>query len=151
MRVEEFIVAEAIAQDALGGFSAIRLSQTLVFAAELPTQTKRAIYLALLDDEQLAQPGDLLQFQVVLDMPTGVTLPLFAAALPVGQKPIADLPGLLVFPAEVVIPVEQYGDYTLTASVDLRGNRLASESRQLHVLRPLNQQIPEMQIPQEQA
>lgn len=136
MRITSFFLAEAIAQDSSGSFSAIRIGQNIVFAPTLPTTTKRATVLTADDPEDEIKEGDRVSIDIVVASPSGSVIVRNTREVPVGTKPIPDLPGQLIVPAEFMLELAELGKYVISASLKC-GDKSWKEELPLYVIEPL--------------
>jgi hypothetical protein len=137
MKVSAFFLAEGIAQDASGAYSAIRIGQNLVFSATLPAQTKRSIFFNVVEEGNDLVPGTQVTVRFSITSPSGVPVAGSQLTIPIGAKPWPDLPADLTIPAEFVFSLPEYGEYAITASMMFPDGTEIGSSLPLNVLVPI--------------
>ena len=134
MRISTFFLADGIAQDSTGAFSAIRLGQSVIYAPVLPTQTKRAVYLSVSDDHDEFNDHRSVSRSIVITSPSGGEVSRVDAVYPLAPKPYLDLPGDLPMPAEFVLELHEAGRYIITATVFSEDGSQVEDSLALYVV-----------------
>jgi hypothetical protein len=136
MKISTFFISEGIAQDASGAYSAIRVGQNLVFTMSVPTASKRAIFLNLVEEDDELVEGTQIIVSFEIKAPSGEVIAGNVIGIPIVAKPIASLPAEIPVPAEFVLPLADFGEYTVSASVALPDGAQLHSSLPLHVLKP---------------
>lgn len=132
MKLDYFVMAETIAEDASGVFSAIRLNQNVFSPASLPAVTKRAFILNLIDEDGSGEGASLsVVFEIV--GPSGDVLSTQRQQITLGARRYEDLPGLLLIPIELVLELTEYGTYTIRADVETETGATLRAERLLYV------------------
>lgn len=142
MQISYFFLAETVAQDAGGVFSAIRIGQNIELASSLPIQTKRAVVLGLEDKAQVLSTGDVIQIEIRIDAPSRSTLAGTSTQVPLGEKRYSDLPGALLLPTELQLQLPEFGEYTIAARVTDPAGEVAEARLSLYALRR-DERLPE--------
>jgi hypothetical protein len=137
MKVDWIILAEGLGTDAKGAVTAIGVDQSVLMAPELPTRTKRAILVRLVESEgDDLTPGTTLRFTMSATSPSGKVLSAQTGEVQLGPKLFTELPGTVTLPAEVQLLVSEYGTHTVGVVVEQpRGDDL-SASTPLYVVAP---------------
>jgi hypothetical protein len=136
MKIATFFICEGIAQDASGAYSAIRVGQNLIFTVSVPTASKRAIFLNLVEEDDELTEGTQIVVSFEIKAPSGEVIAGNVIGIPIVAKPIANLPAEIPIPAEFVLPLTDFGEYTVSASVALPNGLQLYSSLPLHVLTP---------------
>lgn len=136
MRINYFLLAEGVAQDAGGVFSAIRVGQNITISPTVPTRTKRVFFLSLRDDDDRLADGDEVTVRLRVTGPSGQVVVESLDRIQLTAKRFPDLPGEVLVPAEFFLELPEYGAYAVVADVvDANGDE-STASLELHCLAP---------------
>lgn len=136
MKLDWMMLAEGFGHDAKGALTAIGVNQTVVVTSLLPTTTKRAVLVHLVDEEEVLKPGGKLHFSFSVHSPSGRVLLAQSGQLTVGEKVWDDLPVSLDLPAEFTLTTTEYGEHRITAQLQYDGAKDVECSVPLYVHMP---------------
>lgn len=144
MKMDWVIIAEGVGSDAGGALTAIGVDQNVLIAPALPTRTKRAVIVHLVEGDRPVTPGTSLQFTITVTSPNGKVVSAQSGEAQLGPRLYVDLPGTVTIPVEFQLPVSEYGSYTITATVDEARSEQLSGSTTLYVVekRPQPAAVP---------
>jgi hypothetical protein len=144
MKISWIAMAEALAQDANGAYSLIRMSQNVLFAGSLPTQTKRALFVHLAGDSDGSRSlMNSATFTFSAVSPSGGTIGAQSGQIQAAEIPFPEFETEIDIPFEIVIPVTEFGDYRLSFRLALSDGSVDEATVLLHVLP--NSRNPQLQ------
>ncbi|WP_162834316.1 hypothetical protein [Amycolatopsis circi] len=133
MRIKWILLCEGFGLDSKGALTAIGLNQNVVASETLPVQTKRAIIIRLIDENEPAYQGVMtISFSVI--SPTGKVVSANTANVSIGPKKFSDLPGTGEIPAELILNLSEYGTYRVSAEIRLEDDRVETVAEYLYVV-----------------
>lgn len=139
MKLDWMLLAEGFGQDSKGAITAIGLNQSVLLASSLPTTTKRAVLVHLVDEEDSLKPGGKLHFSFAVHSPSGRVLLAQSGQLVVGGKIWKDLPASVDIPAEFTFTAYEYGAHRIMAQIQHEDIDSVECSVPLYVRKPITE------------
>ncbi|TRO64776.1 hypothetical protein [Streptomyces sp. IB201691-2A2] len=125
MRIDSVLLAEGIATDARGAFTAVGVNQKIISSAALPFAVKQNLVLIFTDEsdesEFTSPEGKDFSVSVRLLDPDGQASFAVSQPLPKVKKSWVDLPSLMNLVVEVSVSGNRYGKYSLVAALQEKG------------------------------
>jgi hypothetical protein len=134
MKIGWMLLAEGIGQDAKAVITAIGLNQNVLTTVTLPSVTKRAIVVHVVDNTGTLKDGDRFTVTFNITSPHGKVIAAQTGQVTVGKVPYPDLPVSFDLPAELVFNVSEYGTYVIEATVQLSDGPEMSERVDFYVI-----------------
>jgi hypothetical protein len=136
IRLEWFIVAEGIGQDAKAAYTLIGVNQNALVTSDLPVYTKRAFLVHMVEDEGYLKEGDEVGAAFRIASPTGEAVAEGAANFTVGPRRFKKLPAELDIPVELGFEIREHGTYQCSVEVTTPGASPLGKALSLYVLDP---------------
>jgi hypothetical protein len=136
IRLEWFILAEGIGQDAKGALTLIGINQNALVTGALPVITKRALVAHIVDDADGLNEGDEVSATFKVSSPSGAVIAEPTTKLMVGLRRLKSLPAEIDIPAELGLEVKEYGTHKINVEVTIPGGVLPAKDLSLYVLDP---------------
>lgn len=140
MKLGWIVLAEGIGADAKGALTAIGLNQNILNTSGLPALTKRAV-IAHFIGEDAPGVGEI-SATFTVTSPSGNVIFANTVAMKVSGEapPYPDLPISLDIPADMVLPVSEYGEHRIGISANFPDGSIAEGSVVLYVFPPQGSQ-----------
>jgi hypothetical protein len=119
VRIQGVVIAEGFVADSRGALTAVGIFQNIVFASELPMQTKRGVLAVLQADPDEVQRELPVRFTVSLTSPSGKVLSAQTNQGRIGPTPWSDLPYAATLLSESIIMLTEYGRHTFEVSIEV--------------------------------
>lgn len=142
MKISWVLLAEGMTIDGRGAVTAVGIGQQIFVAPSLPTTTKRAIVIHIVEESGLMKPNSSFNFAIRVTDPKGNVVVAQTASVAVGHIPWPTLPITTVLPLELALNLSEYGAYRFDVQVQPPDGAEPSDgSVEMHVARP-EDQIP---------
>lgn len=135
MSIEWMLLSEGLGTNAAGHFTLVSVNTNVLVTAQLPAVTKRAVLVHLTWPEQ-PETGAY-SVHITVSDPSGNELVAQTSEFTLGGSlPWPHLPTSLDVPAEFLLPVSEYGTYTVAATVSSVDGSEEKASVNLYVVPP---------------
>lgn len=135
MKVEWVIIAEGLGTAGNGAITAIGINQVLIIASTLPINTKRAIMVHLVDDDDSLADKELGLGVKVLS-PSGKILVAQTAPARTGKPQWPDIPVTFDIFTEIGLLLAEYGTYVVDVEVTLPDGTGTQAQANFYVRKP---------------